>query len=331
MVDKVYLAPALFNGLIILIETSMKKYILGLSVLSVFLPTLAQQPLPTNIVPLNGEVILRLTPKHVARCTTKKNEAKPGEFFGTRSTYFGTQEIFEESLGNPKLSFVVGDAMNYFRIVAEVKPDGSGLMPTTPEIQTNMQATTEKDRQEFEAVKQILVQMPKLGSFAIGVPLRQGSAVSLGDTCQLFPGSSGTERRSGEYRVLGVTAVMGRESIVLGGEESVSCILPGTSLNMHVKGWWAIDQQSGVTTASSTISKASVTGKSGEATTSEDRECVVTGGFSRSDKGQSPGLGNMSTPGASEQRLLALKLLLDKGLITKEQYEQKSTEILKTL
>lgn len=330
MVGKVNLAPALLNVLVILIEISVKKSILGLSVLSVCWSSLAQQPLPTNIVPLNGEVILRLTPKHVARCTAKKNETKPGEFFGTRNTEFGTVEIFEESPGNPKLSFVVGDAMNYFRVVADVKPDGSGLMPTTPEIQTNMQAT-EKDRQQFEAVKQILVQMPKFGSFAIGVPLRQGSAVSLGDTCQLFPGASGTEKRSGEYRVLGITAVMGRESIIFGGEESVSCILPGTSLNMHVKGWRAIDQQSGVTTASSTISKVSVNGKSGEATSSEDRECIVTGEVSRSAKGQSPGLGNMSTPGASEQRLLELKLLLDKGLITKEQYEQKSTEILKTL
>lgn len=307
----------------------MKKFILGLLVLSVYWSSLAQQPLPPNIIPLNGEVILRLTPKHAARCTAKKNETKAGEFFGTRSTDFSTVEIFEETPGTLKLSFVVGDAINYFRILADVKPDGSGLLLTTPEIQTNIQPS-EKDRQQFEAVKQILMKIPKMGSFAIGVPLRQGIAVSLGDTCQLLPGASGTEKRSGGYSVLGKTTVMGRESIILGGEESVSCFLPGTSLNMHIKGWWAIDRQSGVSAASSTFSTASVTGKSGEATTSEDRECVVTGEVSSSAKGQSPGVGKMSTPASSEQRLLELKLLLDKGLISKEQYEQKSTEILKS-
>lgn len=309
----------------------MKKTILCLSILSVCWPSIAQQALPAGIVPLAGEMILRLTPKHASRCTNKKNEKKPGEFFGTRSTTMATSEIFEEAPGNLKYQIIAGDALNYLRVTADVKQDGSGLSSTTPEFQTNMEVP-EKDRWQFEAVKQIFTKAIESGVSRIGKPLRQGIVVEdVEAVCKIFPGSSGAEKMSGGYRVLGTTFERGRENIVLGGERSVSCRMPGTLWHMHEKGWVAIDRLSGLVAGSSSWASLNVDGQSGTGESTDDMECIVTGEVIRAAKSKSPPLENTSTPGSSEQRLLELKLLLDKGLITKEQYEQKSTEILKTL
>ena len=328
---KGYEAPDLLNTPTIFNGTEVKKTILCLSILSVCLPTIAQQALPAGIVPLEGEMILRLTPKHASRCTTKKNEKKPGEFFGTRSTTMGTSEIFEEAQGKLKFQIIIGDALSYIRVTADVKPDRSGLSLTTPEFQTNMEVP-EKDRQQFEAMKQIFAKLPEMGTFGIGKPLRQGIVVQdIEIACKIFPGSSGSEKSSGGYRVLGTTSEWGRESIVFGGDQAVSCRMPGTLWHMQTKGWLAVDRLSGLVARSSTWTSLKVDGQSGISESTDDMECAVTGEVISTAKGKTPPLENSSTPGSIEHRLLELKLLLDKGLITNEQYEQKRTEILKAL
>jgi hypothetical protein len=243
----------------------------------------------------------------------------------------GTTEIFEEAPGSLKFQTIAGDAFNYFRVTADVKPDGSGFSSTTPEFKTNMEVP-EKDRWQLEAAKEMFTKALESGVSAIGKPLRQGSVEGAAEVvCKFFPGSSGVEKMSGGYRVLGTTFERGRENIVFGGERSVSCRMPGTLWHMHEKGWDAIDRLSGLVAGRSSRAILSVDGLSGTGDVTEDTECVVTGEVVRALKGNSPLLENTSTPGSSEQRLLELKSLLDKGLITKEQYEKKSAEILKTL
>ena len=288
---------------------------------------MAQQSLPSGIVPFNGEITLRLTPTYQARCTTKKHEKKPGEFFGTRSTEIGTIEVFENPAGELKQSIVIGDALNYFKIILDLKDDGSGFLPKEAEYQTNVKAS-DKELQQFEPIKQMINRMSEISGWAIGIPLRSGRIVPQGDVCKILPGAQGTDKRTGGFRVLGTTTIFGRESVVLSGQESISCGLPGTSLNMQSKGWWAFDRQSGLSIASSTVTVASVPAQNDNFTGTEDRECSITAAPIVTQRASKPVPGVSTT---NEQRLMEIKSLLDKGLITREQYEQKSAEILKAL
>jgi hypothetical protein len=311
----------------------MKQIAFGFFVLLLSWSSFAQQLLPTNITPLIGEVTLRFTPKHTSRCTIKTEKTKPGDSAATSSTSLATAEVYESSPGVPKYGISIGDAINYMRIVMDVKADGSGVIPNAITFDTNM-LVPEHDRSQFEALKQIMTKMTSASafSFAIGVPLRQGSVVGIGDLCQFLPGAMGTEKQSGETRVLGTMSEMGRERVIIGGEESVSCFVPGTTLTVSVKGWWAFDQQSGLIAASSSVAKASAHEKWGTSLTSEDKECVVTGELTKSATSTLPRAGKVSTPSApsaSEKKLRELKSLYNKGLIDKERYDQKVQSILR--
>jgi len=298
-----------------------KSLIVALTALTTGI-TCAQQALPPGTAPFSGEITVRYTPTFESRCTVKKYEKKPGEFFGSRETMIGTSGVFEDSQGVPKLSMVVNVGANYFRLLIGLKEDGSGIASNELEIQTDMSMTAEAK----DMMKEVMFNMMKKDAMSIALPLRVGSDMSIDNICEIFP-QGRTITKAGRYAVIGMAAIRGRESIIISGEQAITCTVANEQMSMKMKGWRAIDRQSGLTAGSSGAIVATAPGQD-NTTSTEDHECVISGSLTKAPKAISPG---SSGSKSIEQRLSELKSLFDKGLITKEQFEKKRDEVLKTL
>ena len=290
----------------------------------IFDTAFAQQAPPRGITPLTGEITLRYTPRFESRCSMKSYEKLPGSFFGSRKTETSATGVSEESPGVSKLWMDHHAGANFVRMTFGLNGDGSGMGTDDPTLMSDLPVTA-ADKDAFSKMMQ-----DKSGVFrkamesVIGVPLRQGFAIRR-DMCELTANAKG-EGRTGQYSVMGVAEIRGRESVVIGGDETETCVLPNGRFTMQLKGWYAVDRQSGLPAGHSLAANVNVAGVI--VTGTEDNECVINGIALRAPQAQPTVAPAVKS---AEQRLTELKLLLDKGLITQEQYELKRAEIVKAL
>ena len=280
----------------------------------------AQTSIPPDITPFAGEITLRYAPKFESRCTVKKTEQKPDESAINSMTESETTSVFKDPAGVLKFSMVTNSGVNYFRLTANINEDTSAPSSEAPEITTDLPLS----EKELGTVKEFALHTLKKGSDMglIGKPLRQGASYSF-DLCALLPGFV-TEKQSGDWKVLGVAVIKGRESIVVGGEQSATCSYSGKQMSFETKGWSSYDRQSGLAGASSAAWVVSIPGKT-SGIGSEDQECVIVGELAKPSSATAHG----ALPAKStEQRLIELKALLKKGLITREIYQKRSSEII---
>ena len=286
----------------------------------------AQQPLPKSLEPLIGHVIISYSPTFDSRCTTKTYEKKSSDLFGSRTTFKNNYSIYEDGTG--ALKYAGGgeyEAGKFVRVIFDLKPGGIGFGPVPPIFETNQELTADAKT----AVQALLENALKNGGTAgfLGKPLTQGLSITP-DFCQIF--SMGIEQGgSGGRTVVGSAFIEGRKSLVLDGGRSFKCI-PTNGIgefNMKYNGWEAIDMQSGLPIASSVVFEE-MKSSGGTVRLTSDTQCLVSGA---PPKTQQPASSSTLTPKTIELRLLELKALLEKGLITQEQFEQKRTEIVKAL
>lgn len=310
----------------------------------------AQQALPGAIRPLSNEVTLRLTPSFEARCTKNLHTKNPGELFGTRNQIAFTTNISATAASASRLSTAFRVDPNYLQLIYEV--DGGGTRITSePVLQTDLEWSP-VEKHDF--IQKHLV-ADKLSMAAVfGLPMRQGANVNY-DVCSLQPNGT-TQSKFDNYSVVGIAVIRGRESLILGGDIAATCSdrgvnpsAPGQGLkagdwftsengtrmqlvspggykfDVRFTGWTAIDLQSGISAHSSHAMVVSQAG-AGNTTVTDDTQCLIAGAVSNPKS-------YAETPRErpAEQRLMELKGLFDKGLITKDQYEQKRLEIVKAL
>jgi hypothetical protein len=288
--------------------------------------SLAQQPLPKNLEPLSSPITISYTPKFDARCTTKTYEKKSSDLFGTRTSANNNYSIYEDASG--ELKYAGGGeygAGKFVRVVVGLKPGGIGFASAPPILETNEDLSP-----DAKATFQTMIEGGLKNGGAIGFigkPLTQGLS-SAPDFCQLFSRGN-THVSSGGMTVVGSAVIEGRKSLVLSGGQSFKClpVYGFGGLTMTYKGWQAIDVQSGLPIASSSvIEDIRSTGEIIRST--EETQCLITGSLVQT---QQPTPSTTLAPKTSELRLIELKALLDKGLITQQQFEQKRTEIVRDL
>jgi hypothetical protein len=294
--------------------------------------SIAQEPLPSSVSPVTGEITIRYTPKFESRCVSKTYQRKDGEFFGTHSSQVGEYSVFEESPGVVKLSLGTKMGANNLRVITGVNDDRSGFAATEPEFQSDIQMSPD-DQKQLPQMKAFLFKTMKAAmGIGVGIPLRQDSNISI-ELCDVIPGVR-EQSRSGNYSLIGTSSIKGRESVIFSGEKYAECVVRenqgmlriGELLKFRIKGWQAIDRQSGLPSDHSFATVMTI--GEGSMTTTDDKKCEITGAPSLASQGS-----NSVTSGIrnSEQRLIELKSLLDKGLITREHFEKKRAEILEAL
>lgn len=292
----------------------------------------ALEAIPSGTLPVAGEITIRYTPKFESRCVSKTYERKNNEFFGTNSSQVGEFSVFEESPGVVKLSLNTQMGAANLRLTIELNEDRSGFSLKEPEFQTDIQMSPDDER-HLPQMKALLFKTMKAGLGAgIGVPLRQGSN-TLMELCEFVPGVR-QKSQSGNHSVIGTALIKGRESVIFSGEQYAECVVQesqgmlreGDLLKFQIGGWQAIDRQSGLPAGNSLVSLMTFGG--GSMTSTDDKECQITGASSLASQGANSTSAGVRNP---EQRLFELKSLLDKGLITQENFEKKRAEILDAL
>jgi hypothetical protein len=312
---------------------------------------LAQEPLPSGITPLNGSVTLRYAPKFESRCTIKKSEKKPGEFFGTKITESGFTEVFEES-GRTKLAVKITLGQYFVRMIFGLEDDRTMAGMTYIDIQSNFEAFNKSKEKSGKFFLGLLKRMS--GAAAYGRSLKQGTRFYTDAISSMFgkdAGEIGTTEsaesagntgydsvdklfseiqiqvKSDDFAVIGTANIRGRESLIFGGEIVVEVGKGDNRVSVTSKGWEAFDLQSGLKTGSSMLMVVGNAEK-GVTTSTDDYECSITGTPTKAPQSRPS---NAQDAKSAEQRLIELKALLDKGLIIPEQFESKHTEILKSL
>jgi hypothetical protein len=164
----------------------------------------------------------------------------------------------------------------------------------------------------------------KLGipyGWLVNKPLQNGMILQSPDVCkvmgQALKINFSNAKIEGGNRVIGIGMVAGNESIILSTDETIVCSVANMDIQIKQKGWIAFDRRSGLQTGNAKL--GSLTLNDDVFNTEENAVCEAIGVAAES-----------STPSA-EKRLKELKSLLEKNLISKEIYDQKTIEILKNL
>lgn len=294
----------------------MKKFIL-VPLVCMSTQVLAEKPLPVGITPITEPFVLRYQPHHIVTCVENKSEKEAGAFFSKNSTETTAMEVFSD--GD---SVKVGMRMEvqgggFLRFVFDANEDRTGVAAGEPEFQTNL-TLSEKDKDDLVQVKALFSRMMEKASEVgvMGKQIAQDYQLSQ-DVCSVFGATALST--DGDIRAIGTGQIKGRRSVIFKQDMSSTCSVSGGELSFRTTGWSAYDVESGLPVDSTGTGEVTVSGKSASFTS--DKECTVKGEI------------KAPTPVArrADQRLTELKVLLDKGLISKDEYDKKRSEILDAL
>jgi len=273
---------------------------------------MAEVSLPYGIAPLTGEIKLLFRPGFESNCVAR-SESDPNEVPSKTIT-----KLFLDTTGRLKFETKIDDAT----ILADVNHDGSAVLHDSFKFDFG-----DQDKNNAIANGVIDKMLKNLGkaytSYSpIGKSLRQGSDFSATDLCEVFPGGSSSFFSTFKKRVIGLAQIHGRPSLILQSDIKTSCTIPKLG-PIAISGytWESFDLQSGLNSDGGGKMLLKM-GSEPEVNMSMTTSCVITGTLQATAAPSGKSL---------EARLIELKSLMDKGLINQEQYEQKRTDILKSL
>lgn len=266
---------------------------------------MAEVSLPYGITPLNGEIRLLFRPGFESTCTSKTEPETETQESVTR--------LFLDPAGQLKLQMKA----DTFTLNADVKHDGSEVIMNSFKFDSG-------DNKGDKYIAEIIKGFENLyTTFSpIGKHLQQDSELSAANLCEIFPGGKSSFFSTFKRKVSGIVQIHGRPSLILKSDIKTSCTIDKLG-QIAISGyaWESFDLQSGISSDSGSQMLLKI-GSNPEVNMKTVSSCVIT------DTTQA-----IAIPGGKslEGRLVELKTLMEKGLITHEQYEQKRNDILKSL
>lgn len=271
--------------------------------------------LPSPISKLDQPITLRLIPNAQVSCT-RTDLFEDGTNKSEKSVKF-LIELSKDKTGKTRLSF--GDES--VKLVFPVKADGSGLISTDPALESNSPAAVKDLAQALEKYR------PNANAFTnfyigfLGKSLQQYVSTTFDgeDLCPLVTGNPAKEKLFSTLTVLGQTQFQQRPTLIVSGQSKFVCSAEDLYPQLQINGWYAIDIASGLATSRFQEVKLGYI-----PLFTSNHDCTFLGSSSTTP-----------TAGVSdrtfEDRLRELKGLYEKGLITKDQFEKRSSQILENL
>jgi len=270
---------------------------------------IAETAMPYGIAPLNGEIRLLFRPGFESSCTISVANDKSDAPLAIKTA------LTLDSAGRFNYRYTMDDSTAIFGVNA----DGSGLNLDSIHFSNT---DTEKNDQLANLVK-----LTPPGFGVIGNRLQQGTEIPSIDLCKTIPGGSSNLFSSVSRKVAGTVFIRGRDNLIIVSKIKTSCTISNIGkLTFIGEGWEAFDLKSGLSSESDIAVKMTMP-NSPEIDMKMKNSCIISENSNATSSSSFPGSSGKST----EQRLIELKSLMDKGLINKEQYEQKRTDILKSL
>lgn len=278
--------------------------------------SMAEETLPYGITPLNGEIRLLYRPGFVSTCIERNESDTKDEPSET------VTELFLDSAGQFKFEM----KMDNFSAIADVNFDGSAILAGSLKFIAEDQATNEfsKEMLKNEFFSKLFKDLEKafIVYSPIGKYIKQNSDLSAANLCEIFPGGKSKVFSTFSRKVSGIAQIHGRPSLILKSDIKTTCTLDKLG-QMAISGyaWESIDLQSGLNSDGGGQMLLKM-GSEPEVNMKTFTSCVIT------DATQAIAA---SSRKSLEERLTELKGLMEKGLITQDQYEQKRADILKAL
>lgn len=292
----------------------------------------ALEPLPSNLIPMKESLSLRYAPNFETTCISTKNQKLKTDLFGSNETTKYGVTLLQDSGNILKIKFKTSLDDDEFTFLAEIKSDGSGLSEKEPIIE--FKTSTKINDENLQNIKSALAPtFKKTFKNEIGTTIKQESKIKI-DWCNLMNVIPGINFPTAieDFSVKGLANINGRDSVVVSGVLTCNGTLKDTKASLQTKGWYAIDIQSGleITNHYETILET----KDISATEKQDVVCNIKGYPTQRVNSITPSAlidPNKTIDKSASQRLTELKELFDKNLITKEIFEQKQIEIMKSI
>ena len=303
----------------------MRKILIALTLL-VSAPAWAEwvgmPPLPFALTKLDQPITLRLFPNATVKCT-KTEQLNLGPEKAQAKSEQANFYLEKNSSGKARLG--IGLDASDLKIFFSVRTDGSGLVKGDPEIESNAQMTSIEKTQLIEPQRAMLDIFIDFYNSTLGKSLQQDVTIpwDLPDICAVFVGGPGVRKNASTLKVLGKTLVKNRPTLIAHGESKNICTIQNTNLQIDSNGWYAFDIASGLPTSRYEEVKGTFPAL-GVVSAITTYDCNFVG----SSLPASPKVG---VDRAIEDRLRELKALYEKGLITKDQFEKRSSQILENL
>lgn len=269
--------------------------------------SMAEATLPYGITPLNGEIRILYRPGFESTCT-QRIESDPDD-----KPSKTVEKLFLDAAGRLKFT----TKRDNFSIVGDVNNDGSSITRGSLRVLTEDKAASDFANKIFKDLEKTFIDYSPIGK-----SLKQNSDLSSSNFCEIFSSGSSSFPPTFKRKVYGVAQIHGRPSLILKSDIETTCTLDQIG-KMAISGysWESIDLQSGLNSDSGSLMRLKMSNI-------PDIDMKIVSSCVISETAQT----TAAPSGKSlEARLTELKSLMDKGLITKEQHEQKRADILKAL
>lgn len=281
------------------------------ALLMVFIPVriMAQVALPYGITPINGELRLLFSPGFESKCS--------GSVEGVDTPLTSTTMVAINSIGS--LSYSLN--MDGVTAIFDINEDGFRLTDKPPIFKAENSGLVDSKIADL-ILDSIKVTPPGYG--VIGKALRQGSNIEMSKNLNFCGAIQGAvqELKLFKRKAVGIANIDGRSSLIIRSEIEGGCTVDNIKVSVNLNGWESIDLQSGL--QGNSTAKMVFKFDREESATVMKNQCIVSQ-LSTISKS------NNSISKTVEQRLLEIKSLMEKGLITEEQYNQKRIDVLKSL
>ena len=303
-----------------------------------------QEALPNGVQPSNLSGTFSYKPAFQGACTIKLGARNSSSWGWTRnetgvltavSEVAKDKHVYSVLIADKRdnsemrMSFALGDNGGSFVSEKIESRSYPGAVWAEAPLYVKRQDEPASDRDIPYQVWQALLALhdSDLSTKFIGQSLAQGGSIKAA----ICPGSAPSSVVGG-FSVIGKTQLSGRSVLIVAGEASEECYFDGHNVAVTDKGWAAIDVHSGLLVKQSTKRVLKSQNKMFEGESSDDRSCVISGSPVVAQRpSDAPSVSSPSINPSVAQRLKELKELKDQGLITQDQFEKKSAEILKAL
>jgi hypothetical protein len=277
-------------------------------IIAVFISTdiFGQTIVPYGVRPLSTDIRLLYRPGFESKCSSIPE--------GQGDNVETSASLALDSVGQLNYRLRVDNITAIF----DINEDGFPSFGKSPVFETN--DSTVMDPKIIELIEKLVASVPP-GFGVVGKTLRQGGELAAIDICKSLPGAT-SNVNSLKRKVVGTVGINDRSSLIISTNGTVSCNVQGEKIELGVNGWESFDLQSGL--LGSSVAKMTVKLPNETRNWIMKSDCNISK-TSINSKATDP------TGKTAEQRLLEIKSLMDKGLITKEQYDMKREDIIKLL
>lgn len=263
----------------------------------------SQELAPKVEVPLKESFTLKYTPGFDSICTSTTFSKKKGEWFGKKETATALAKTVLEN-ESPFYLLEVSVGSQYLKMKSLIDTSGA-LDAGEPIVDTNFPSSPELD-----LITTALKRSTKYGSL-IGKTFSPGNPVKPA-LCSLI-GVQSIGEQNGGYKGEGLVTLNRRTSFLVSVDTVETCYLQGISIQAKSLGWYAVDVDSGHTVSLS-LKNQFLNGNELVSEETTDGTCQILKNSSFREA--------VNHPSGKEAKLQEAKDLFEKGLISKDIYDQ---------